>query len=56
MTMAVDRSRIPAAKEKIKRFRRSLAKFLAEGESRDEILNLNIALFPLTKLNERKTL
>jgi len=54
MTMAVDRSRLPAAREKIKRFRRSLAKFLTEGDVRDEVLNLNIALFPITKLHERK--
>ncbi len=53
MTMAVDRSRLPAAREKIKRFRRSLAKFLSEGDVHDEILNLNIALFPITKLNQR---
>jgi len=54
VTMAVDRAKLPAAREKIKRFRRSLARFLAEGETRDEIFNLNIALFPLTKLHERK--
>lgn len=56
MTMAVDRSRLPAAREKIRRFRRELATFLVEGEARDEIFNLNIALFPITKLNERKSL
>jgi len=56
MTVAVDRSRLPAAREKIKRFRRSLAKFLTEGEDRDEVMNLNIALFPITKLNERKNI
>lgn len=54
MTMAVNRSRLPAAREKIKKFRRSLARFLTEGSDHDEILNLNIALFPITKLNERK--
>jgi uncharacterized protein (TIGR02147 family) len=56
MTVAVDRSRLPAAREKIKRFRRGLAKFLTEGEVHDEVMNLNIALFPITKLHERKTL
>jgi uncharacterized protein (TIGR02147 family) len=54
MTMAADRSRLPEARERIKRFRRSLARFLSEGEKLDEVLNLNIALFPLTNLNERK--
>jgi uncharacterized protein (TIGR02147 family) len=56
MTVAVDRSRLPAAREKIKRFRRGLAKFLTEGEVHDEVMNLNIALFPMTKLNERKNI
>jgi uncharacterized protein (TIGR02147 family) len=54
MTVAIDKSRLPVAREKIKRFRRSLAKFLSEGDVLDDVFNLNIALFPLTNLNERK--
>lgn len=54
MTMAADRSRLPAAREKIRNFRRNLAKFLSQGEKLDEVFNLNIALFPITNLNERK--
>ncbi|RYZ85318.1 MAG: TIGR02147 family protein, partial [Proteobacteria bacterium] len=54
MTMAVDRSRLPEAREKIRRFRRELAEFLVAGEVQNEIFNLNIALFPITHLNKRK--
>jgi len=54
MTMAVDRSRIKEARERIKRFRRSLAKFLSEGDELNDVFNLNVALFPITNLNQRK--
>lgn len=53
MTMAINSSRIPEAKEKIRQFRRSLTKFLTEDADKDSVFSLNIALFPLTK-NEIK--
>jgi len=56
MTMAINLSRLPEARERIKKFRRSLARFLAEGDDLDEVFNLNVALFPITNLNERKQL
>lgn len=49
MTMAIDTSRIPEAKERIRKFRRSLTKFLTEGAEKDSVFSLNIALFPLTQ-------
>lgn len=49
MTMAIDSKRMEEAKLRIKKFRRSLTKFLTEGESKDAVFSLNIALFPLTK-------
>lgn len=50
MTMAIDSSKIPEAKERIRQFRRSLTKFLTEGtEEKDSVFSLNIALFPLTQ-------
>ncbi len=54
MTMAVDSSRIPAAKQKIKNFRRSLCAFLEDGDNRDAVYQLSISLFPLTKGEDLK--
>ncbi|MES2857541.1 MAG: DUF4423 domain-containing protein [Bdellovibrionota bacterium] len=51
MTMAIDSKKISEAKIRIRKFRRSLTKFLTEGETKDSVFNLNIALFPLTTHN-----
>ena len=48
MTLAIDSSRIPMAKELIRSFRRTLAEFL-EGGERDEVFHFNIQLVPVTK-------
>lgn len=53
MTMAIDRKKLPMAKEKIKTFRRQLAKYLSRSGDRNDVYNLTISLYPLTLL-ERK--
>jgi plasmid maintenance system antidote protein VapI len=53
MTMAIDSSRLPAAIEKITVFRRELCSFLEQGEERDQIYQLAVALFPVTSLPAR---
>lgn len=45
ITMAIDSSKIPEAKERIKRFRRELMEFLQEGK-RDRVYQLSVSLFP----------
>jgi uncharacterized protein (TIGR02147 family) len=49
MMMAVDSDRLPQAKERIKKFRRELARFLSRGKKRDQLYNLSLALFPLSE-------
>ncbi len=58
VTMAIDPSRIPEAKRRIREFRRELCAFL-EGGKRERVYELSISLFPLqteklTKKNGRK--
>jgi uncharacterized protein (TIGR02147 family) len=48
ITMAVDVSKLPLAKELIRDFRRRLAALLESGE-RTEVYNLNIQLLPVTR-------
>jgi uncharacterized protein (TIGR02147 family) len=48
MTMAIDRKRLPRAKQMIKKFRRELSTFLESGDCKDEVYNINIQLVPLT--------
>jgi uncharacterized protein (TIGR02147 family) len=48
ITMAVDPQKIPQAKEMIRRFRRTLSKFMETGR-RTEVYRLNVQLLPLTE-------
>ena len=48
MTMAADSSRLPEAKERIKKFRRQLCAFLEGGEKLDSVYMLSMSLFPVT--------
>ena len=48
VTMAIDIAKLPLAKEMIKKFRRQLSAFL-ESDLKNEVYNLNVQLFPLTK-------
>lgn len=52
MTMAIDKKKLPEAKEMIKNFRRSLCKLL-EKDVKNEVYNLNIQLIPLTDLEQQ---
>ena len=54
MTMAINKEKLPEAKERIKKFRRELSQFLNEGETNNEVYNLSISLYPVTvkDLNE----
>jgi len=47
MTIAIDSSRLPEAREKIKAFRRELDDFLSGGK-RDRVYHLGISLYPIS--------
>lgn len=47
ITMAIDKKKIPEAKERIKKFRREMSKFLESGE-KNEVYRINIQLVPVT--------
>ena len=51
MLIAIDTSRLPQAKQRIKKFRRELAQFLSRGKRRNQVYNLSVALFPLSRKN-----
>lgn len=53
MTMAIDSSKLPQAKQMLKKFRRDLSKFLESGPCRDDVYQLSLSLFPLTKRSSR---
>lgn len=50
VTVAIDTRKIQAAKEKIKSFRRSLAKFLSDSKSLDQVYHLSVSLYPITNI------
>jgi hypothetical protein len=50
MCTAIDRSRLPEAKQRIIKFRRSLACFLNTGKNLSEVYILSLQLFPVSRL------
>jgi uncharacterized protein (TIGR02147 family) len=54
MTMAIDVSLLPEAKERIRKFRRSLCAFLQNGKKRDHVYQLGVSLYPLTRIPKEK--
>lgn len=52
MTMAIDSSLIPQAKEKITKFRRDLCSFLESGKKRDGVYQLSVSLYPVTQFKD----
>jgi uncharacterized protein (TIGR02147 family) len=54
ITMAIDVARLAEAKERIKKFRRSLAKFLSRAPMRQEVYNLSVSLYPVTGMNPKE--
>jgi transcriptional regulator with XRE-family HTH domain len=55
ITMAIDTTRIPEAKNMIKRFRRELMEYLEGGESKDAVFQLSVSLFPISHRKKRGT-
>ncbi|MDZ4678677.1 MAG: DUF4423 domain-containing protein [Oligoflexia bacterium] len=49
MTMAIDTKKLTEAKQLIKTFRRDMGRLLASGKSLDEVYQLSISLYPVTK-------
>ncbi len=47
MTMAIDKKKLPKAKEMIIKFQRELCAFLEDGQQ-DDVYHLGISLFPMT--------
>ncbi|MGK5087960.1 TIGR02147 family protein [Bdellovibrionota bacterium FG-2] len=54
MTMAIPKSSLALAKERIQAFQKELATLLCVGDC-DEVYQLNIQMFPLTKSTENKS-
>ena len=54
MILAVNAADLPAAREKIKKFRRTLTRSLERNSELDEVYQLSISLVPLTKPRMRK--
>ena len=52
MTMAIDSSLIPEAKERITKFRRELCAFLENGPNRDQVYHLAVSLYPVTVISD----
>lgn len=54
ITMAIDTSLLPEAKKRITQFRRELSDFLQSSPKKNEVYNLSLSLYPLTKLSTCK--
>lgn len=54
MTMMVDTSRIPEARKLIKKFRRDMSKLLEGSKTKDQVFQLSVSLFPLSKNSWRE--
>lgn len=54
ITMCTSPRRIAKAREKIKKFRRDLMKFLEKGDEKTAIFQLSVSLFPVTKITVSK--
>jgi uncharacterized protein (TIGR02147 family) len=52
MTMAIDSSLIPQAKEKITKFRRELCAYLESGKKKDAVYQLSVSLYPVTQVKD----
>jgi uncharacterized protein (TIGR02147 family) len=52
MTMAIDTDRLAEAKERIKQFRRDLARFLSRGEKRNQVYHLSLYLYPVSQIED----
>jgi len=48
MTMAIDSRLLPQARERIKKFRRDMCRFLQKKRDCDQVYNLSVSFYPLT--------
>lgn len=55
MTMAIDPAKLDEARERIRKFRRSLSRFLSRGAPCTEVYHLGLCLYPVTHKPERKS-
>lgn len=53
MTMAIDSSKLPEAKARIKKFRREMDAFLSKPGYCDRVYHMSISLYPVSKRIER---
>lgn len=54
ITMAIDSKKIKEAQKRIKKFRRELMAYLQDSDTRDQVYNISISFFPLTKITGEK--
>lgn len=54
MTMAIHTKRLPEAIKRITKFRRELCAFLQQDQSRDQVYQLGISLYPLTHIQNKE--
>jgi uncharacterized protein (TIGR02147 family) len=52
LTLGVKRNHIPELRSKIREFRREILKMVTEDTEPEEVLQLNIQLYPVTKISE----
>lgn len=52
MTLGIKRERLPQLREKIREFRREILKMVADDTEPDDVVQLNIQFFPVTKIPE----
>lgn len=56
MTFAIDSSKLQEAGEAIQKFRRQMGHLLSRDEKRDQVYNLAIALYPISKIKREEQL
>jgi len=49
LTLGIQKTRLPQLKKMVQNFRQELLKFVAEEESPEEVVQVNIQMFPLTR-------
>lgn len=54
MTMAINTKRLPEARHLIKKFHRELSTFLGQDSDKNEVYQLSVALFPLSRAEENR--
>lgn len=54
MTLGIVKERLPQLKEKIQRFRKEIMELVSTDEHPNEVVQMNIQMFPLTKEGEKK--